>query len=167
MARFPGPLTLPTISSAMLLKMGEVARRVPGGGRMLGAALGRFAPYTGTVSPEVVELERGRAVVRLRDTKAVRNHLNSVHAMALCNIAEVASGLAFISAWPENARGILVGFSIDYLAKARGDLLASASYPAIASNERSVHDISVEVHDRAGTLVARAEARWLLGPAGR
>jgi acyl-coenzyme A thioesterase PaaI-like protein len=154
-----------TISSAMLLRMWRVMGAVPGGGRAMGAMLGRFAPYTGTIGVEVVSLERGRAVVGLRDRRPVRNHLNSVHAMALCNFAEVASGLAFISAWAPESRGILTGFRMEYLAKARGTLRATAEYPPIETNERSNHDVAVEVTDTEGKVVARAVATWRLGPA--
>ncbi|MBJ95927.1 MAG: DUF4442 domain-containing protein [Rickettsiales bacterium] len=126
--------------------------------------VGRMAPYTGTIGALVDELRPGYARVLLKDRKKVRNHLHSVHAIALMNLGEVATGLALMSAMPDDARGILAGLSMDYHKKARGWLTAECSCEVPETSERREYEIRGEITDSAGDLVATATARWLIGP---
>ena len=135
---------------------------LPGGPRVFSALLGRMAPYTGSIRPQVVELRAGYARVEMRDRRAVRNHLNSVHAIALMNLAEVASGTALLYGLPPGARAILTGLSIEYLKKARGRLVAECHAELPDSRERREHEFESVVRDAAGDVVARARARWMV-----
>ena len=137
---------------------------LPGGKRLFSVALGRLAPYTGTISPRVEELRDGYARVVMHDRRAVRNHLRSVHAIALMNLAEVTSGLALTYALPADARAILTGLSIDFLKKARGTLTAEASLEPPQTSERQEYEFESRIRDEIGDLVAIARARWLVGP---
>ena len=101
-----------------LLKYWLLLSKFPFGDRIYSFLLGLIVPYSGSTRPIVRELEVGRAIVELRDRRFVRNHLNSVHAIALANVAELASGLAMLAALPKNARGIVTKIEIEYLKKA-------------------------------------------------
>jgi acyl-coenzyme A thioesterase PaaI-like protein len=150
---------------ASMRQLWGVLKKVPGGGKVMGALIGRMAPYTGTIRPEILELDLGRARVLMRDRKAVRNHLNSVHAIALMNLGEVATGTAMMYSMPEGARAIITHLGMAYKKKARGTLIAEATCPVPSSNERKEYEFTGEVKDSHGDVVAVATARWLVGPA--
>ena len=137
---------------------------LPAGSRLFSLLLGRIVPYTGTSSPSVEMLEEGYARVSLRDRRRVRNHLGSIHAIAIMNLAEVASGLALNYSLPPDARSILTGLSVDYTRKARGTLTAEARIPIPLTSERREYEFVTVVRDAGGEEVARATARWLVGP---
>jgi acyl-coenzyme A thioesterase PaaI-like protein len=138
--------------------------KVPGGRRAFGKLVGRMAPYTGTIDPIVKELRTGYARVQMKDTKAVRNHLRSIHAIALLNLAEASSGLAFTYSLPNGTRAILTGLEIDYVKKARGTLTAECFCPVPDTNDRAEFDVTVVTRDASDDVVTRACARWLIAP---
>ena len=153
----------PRSVTASLLPLWRQLQRYPGGSRLFSIALGRMARYTGSIHPHVVELAPGRATVVMKDRASVRNHLRSIHAIALANLAEAASGLAVIAALPEDVRGILVGFRVEYLKKARGTLTARcvADVPPVSGT--AVDEPEVVITDEAGDVVVRAWPKWRLG----
>ena len=139
-------------------------QQLPGGKRLFSRLLGRFVPYTGTLGACIEVLEPGHCVVRLDDRRRVRNHLRSVHAMALANLGEMASGLALMNSLPDNMRGILAGFKVEYLKKARGELLAECHCEVPADNDERDVDVLCEIRDTDGDIVTLVRAQWLIGP---
>lgn len=150
-----------------LLPAWNVLKTLPGGGRMMGGFIGQLAPYTGTIRPELVVLEPGRSVVRMRDTPRVRNHLDSVHAIALMNLGEVATGTAVLASVPKGARAIITNLGMDYLKKARGLITAECRCERITTLERRQYEVTADLTNRDGVVVARAHATWLVGAAKR
>lgn len=151
---------------AILQKTWDQLKKLPKGGLLFGRLVGKLAPYTGTIKPEVLQLERGHARVQMKDRKQVRNHLNSVHAIALMNLAEACSGLAFTYTLPERTRAILTGLEIEYLKKARGTLVAECYCVIPQTNERAEYELEVITRDASGDTVTKAHAKWLVGPLG-
>jgi acyl-coenzyme A thioesterase PaaI-like protein len=139
-------------------------QRLPGGNRLFSRMLGQAAPYTATMGARVVELRPGYARVTLADRRAVRNHLRSIHAVALVNLAELTGNVALAYTLPDDARFILEGLSIEYLKKARGLITGECHCPMPHTSERQSFEIPVELRNGAGELVARATLRSLVGP---
>ena len=144
--------------------------RLPGGRWLFSRLLGFRVPYTGSIRPRVLEFGEGRVRVRLRDRRRVRNHLGSVHAIALANLGELASGLALIEGLDADTRAILVGIDVRYHKKARGSLIAEARCePAPVSGDVD-RAVAASIYDAEGDVVATVEALWRLSarrtPAG-
>jgi acyl-coenzyme A thioesterase PaaI-like protein len=135
---------------------------LPGGRWLFSRMVGRVAPYTATVGARVERLEPGRSVVTLRDRRRVRNHLRSVHAIALANLGELASGLAAMSALPPGVRGIPTRIEIDYAKKARGTLTATGSAAIPEVHEPVTTYAAADIRDEAGDVVASVRVRWQL-----
>lgn len=137
---------------------------LPAGAWLFSLGLGRMAPYSGSIGARVEQLRPGFARVRLRDRRRVRNHLRSIHAVALVNVGEIATGLAVLSTISSNMRGIVTHIEADYLKKARGDLIAEAEFelPAML-DENTPCEVEAALRDASGETVTRVRASWLIG----
>lgn len=137
---------------------------VPGGRLIFSRLVGEGAPYTATIRARVEDLRRGHAEVSMRDRYRVRNHLQSVHAVALVNLAELTGNLALAYSLPDDARFIVAGLSIDYIKKARGKILGVCDCPVPDTNERREYEVLVSMRNERGEEVAKATLRSLVGP---
>jgi acyl-coenzyme A thioesterase PaaI-like protein len=149
---------------ARLLDLWQRLSPLPGGRWIFHRALARMVPYTGALGARVVTLEPGRSVVQLVERHGVRNHLRSIHAVALANMAELASGTAMLTALPAGVRGIVTRLEIEYLKKARGTITARSevSLPPIDGALELYPEATLT--DAEGDVVARARVTWKVQP---
>ena len=140
---------------------------LPGGKRIFSFLLGRIVPYTATIHPRVLDLTATGARISIADRRGVRNHLRSIHAIALANIAELTTGLPLAYAVMPRGRTILLSLTVEFVKKARGTLTATSSFVAPSPDAESEIEIPVEVRDADGDVVVRGRARWRVGPAQR
>lgn len=145
-----------------LLALWRRLRRWPAGRWLFGRLLARITPYSASVHPEVCELAPGRAIIAMRDRRAVRNPFASVHAVALANLGELASGLALMTAVPEAVRAIVTGIGVTFSKKARGRLVATADVRLPPVGGPTDHVVEAAITDAAGDEVARVRVTWRL-----
>ena len=145
-----------------ILSLWRALSTKPGGTWVFMRILGRMVPYTGALGARVLALEPGGARVSLRERRGVRNHLRSIHAAALVNLGELATGLAVVTALPPDVRGIVTELSAVYHAKARGRVTAECRAPGPWTPGQTV-EATARITDGGGLEVATVTARWALG----
>jgi acyl-coenzyme A thioesterase PaaI-like protein len=137
---------------------------LPAGRLMYSLALGWLAPYSGNIGARVEEIRPGYARVRIKDRRRLRNHLRSMHAIALVNLGELATGLAVLSTLSADMRGIVLDIQAEYVKKARGRITAIAEFelPPLSQDDTACK-VEACLQDQDGETVARVRATWLIG----
>jgi len=115
-----------------------------------------FAPYFSTINPMFIELKPGYAEIMLPNTKNVHNHLGTVHAIAMCNAAELVAGMMTEVSIPDTYRWIPVGMTVKYLKKAKTDLTTVAREDGIDWSALGEINVPVSVFDTDGDEVFSA-----------
>jgi uncharacterized protein (TIGR00369 family) len=123
----------------------------------------KISPYGLHLGMELVDIETGRATVRLPYQEAITTMGDTVHGGALASLVDNAATAA---AWaavetPENLRGTTVSISIFYMSAARSeDTIAEA---VVLRSGRSLSYIDVNVRGASGKVVAKAIVTYKLG----
>lgn len=148
-----------------LLSLYRGFARFPLGRRIISLIIALKAPYFTTLRPYVAKLEAGSCTVRVRERWRLRNHLGTVHAIALCNICELTMGLAVETAMPRDLRWIAKGMTVSYLKKAKGILTGTSVIDPCWLVPGDVA-VPVEVRDAKGVRVVEAAVTIYLTPRG-
>lgn len=158
LSKFTSPTSLINVTWKKLNK-------IPSGNSIFSKIVGQAIPYTGSISPLVQKIENGFASVTLRDRRSVRNHLDSIHAIALANVGEFTTGLSVISQLNEKAKAILVRIEVEYLKKARGDVTAEATshIPADLTQDTEFKVVA-NIKNLHGEIVCVVTATWRIRP---
>jgi acyl-coenzyme A thioesterase PaaI-like protein len=141
--------------------------------KLEGTALGRWlfakivcfkAPYFSTVAPSILSLENKLCVGTISQKRSIQNHIGSVHAIALCNLAELCGGLMTDVSIPSGMRWIPKEMKVNYLQKAFGKITARAT-PAqdfYVSDEGYEAKVIVSLTNKDSIEVASAEIKmWV------
>ena len=151
-------------AESVLLTWGRLAP-LPGGKWLFSRLICLKAPYFSSVRPRFVDLRPGYCEVAIRKRRAVTNHLGTVHAIAMCNMAELAAGIMCEATVPASHRWIPKGMTVDYLKKAGTDLRAVAHLAAVPGFGPAAElHVPVSVTDRNGEEVCRAVIRMWVSP---
>lgn len=124
------------------------------------------APYFATIAPRFAALEPGRCAIDIRDRRRVHNHIGTVHAIALCNAAELSAGMMTDVTIPASMRWIPKGMSVEYLAKAKGTMhaVATPETAAVESSSGYAWPVTVSIRDDADKEVFRARIDMWVSP---
>lgn len=155
--------------TASVLSLYRRITRWPAGHWVFSRAVCFKAPYFSSIRPRIELLEPGRCVATLRHRRAVTNHIGTVHAIALCNLAELTGGLAIDTALPPSMRWIPKGMTVEYLHKAIGTMRAVATPAGTVVEADAGYDlpVAVDVTDPAGDTVFRARIAMWITPRSR
>lgn len=138
----------------------------PLGKRLFSWGVSLKAPYFRTVRPHVTELRRGYCEVRAANRWGVHNHIGTFHAIAACNLAEIAMGMLAEASVDSTHRWIPVGMNVDYLAKAKTNLRAIAELnPLPACDDRPRDwEVPVRILDTGDNEVVSARITVRVSP---
>jgi len=152
--------------STSLLSLYRKVTRWPAGHWLFSRAVCFKAPYFGTIAPRIVALQPNRCEVRIADRRRVHNHLGTVHAIALCNLAELAAGVMTDATLPPSMRWIPKGMTVEYLKKAAGTMhgVATPDVPLVESASGYELPVTVVVKNDAGEAVFRASIGMWVSP---
>ena len=154
----------PASPAERVLGLWRTLSPLPFGPSLFMFVFGRLVPYSGALGARVRSLEPGRVKLELADRRGVRNHLNSIHAVAMVNLGELASGLAMTTGLPGSVRGIVLGIDAVYLKKARGTLTVDTTVAVPEVKDDIDFPVHAEIRDASNEPVARITVRWRLGP---
>jgi acyl-coenzyme A thioesterase PaaI-like protein len=140
----------------------------PGGKWLFSRALCLKAPYFSTIKPRFVALRPTFCEVRFAKRRSVLNHLGTVHAIAMCNAAELAGGTMTEVTVPATHRWIPQGMTVEYLKTAKSDLIAVAT-PAgpMTLDQAAPYLVDVVLTDQEETPVFRAQITMWVSPKKR
>ena len=127
------------------------------------------APYFASISPRIEVLEPSRGVATLRHRRRVTNHLGTVHAIAMCNLAEFIGGLTCDASIPASMRWIPKGMQVQYLKKATGTMraVATPAFPPHEAGEGYELPFNVVVENARGEAVFSAVIGMWVSPRAR
>ena len=115
------------------------------------------APYFNSIKPRVSKLDHNICQVDVVKRRKVVNHLNTVHAIAMCNMAELAAGLMTDASIPHSMRWIPKGMEVNYFKKAKTNLKAIAKGDGLDWQTEGDVVVPVEVIDDQQKLVFTAD----------
>lgn len=152
--------------SAPVLALFRRLSRWPGGQALFSRLVCMKAPYFASISPRVTVLRPGRCEARMAQRRRVQNHIGTVHAIALCNLAELGAGLVTDASIPADMRWIPKGMEVQYLRKALGQMHAVAvpAFEPGSAAEGYELPVLVEVSDGKGETVFSARVRMWVSP---
>lgn len=130
-------------------------KKYPFGKKIFSYMVSRQAPYFKSIRPQIEELKPNFIKVNMRKRSAIHNHIQTVHAIAMCNLCEYAMGICAEASIPKHRRWIPMGMEVAYLKKATTNLTATCDL-STADWEQSDVPCFVSVKDTKGVEVMTA-----------
>ncbi|OUS30862.1 DUF4442 domain-containing protein [Gammaproteobacteria bacterium 45_16_T64] len=131
--------------------------KLPAGKDIFSVAVCGIAPYFRSIKPKIQDLRPGYCSVEIKNRRSVQNHLKTVHAIAMCNMAELAGGMMTDASIPEGSRWIPAGMTVKYVKKAKTNLTAVADGSQLNWQTEGDLVVPVIVTDTSGEVVFTAD----------
>ncbi len=132
-------------------------KSLPAGKWIFSKGLCLVAPYFGSIKPIFKELSHNYCEISIKKRRRVQNHIGTVHAIAMCNMAELAGGTMTDASVPKGARWIPAGMTVKYVKKAKTDLVAIADGTGLDWTVNGDVVVPVIVKDTGGETVFTAD----------
>ncbi len=147
-------------SKSVLLRASEKLGHNAAGRWLISKAVCAKAPYFFSVNPRFTRLEPGHAEAVVKNRWFRRNHIGTVHAIALCNAAEFVGGVCMEMSLRGDMRWIPVGMEVEYLTTAKTAIRAVCTMPDYERwSEPADITAPVDIYDTNDTLVFRARIK--------
>jgi len=95
--------------------------------RVMSRAFGNAVPLVGTCGAEYLDVSPHKVVVRIKNRRAVRNHIKGVHACAMVLAAETATGFIVGINLPDDKIPLIKSMQVNFKQRAQGDIIATAT----------------------------------------
>jgi acyl-coenzyme A thioesterase PaaI-like protein len=126
------------------------------GNEQYAGAISNLAPYFGTINPQFKELREGYCALVIPNTRAVHNHLGTLHAIAMCNGAELAAGLTTDVSILPGRRWIPFEMNVRYFAMAKTDVTVVCDGKDVDWSNLGNVAVPVSITDADGNEVLKA-----------
>lgn len=154
-------------SKSPVLKLWKFLGKSRFGRWLVSKAVCYTAPYFSSIKPVFTQIKPGLVELRFKKRRAVHNHLKTVHAIAMCNAAELAGGVCLDVSLSGNFRWIPVGMTVRYQKMAKTDLRAVCEVPDYSWNEAQDVIMPVSVFDTDNVEVFHADITMRISPKKR
>ena len=144
-------------SKSPVLKLWKVLGNSSVGRWLLSKIVCFKAPYFSSIKPVFDAIRPGLVELHFKKRRSVLNHINTVHAIAMCNAAELAGGTCLDVSLDSDFRWIPVGMEVKYLKMAKTDLRAVCKVDDYHWNEAQDVVMPVGVFDTDGQEVFHAD----------
>ena len=149
--------------SKIMKLWGQLATK-PMGKWLFGKIICHQVPYFSTIKPRFEEFRPGYVRVSMKKRRPVENHIRTVHAIAVCNLAECGAGTLMEASLPASMRWLPKAMTVQYLKKSETDLTAECTATDIGEGVVRDVNVSVDVKDTRGSVVVHADITMYVSP---
>lgn len=115
------------------------------------------APYFSSIRPTFLLIEPGKVEAIVKKRRHVKNHLGTIHAIAIANLCELVAGTALEVTLPNSHRWIPKSMKINYITKATSDVRGKATISLDTIPDSGSLLVAVDVFDKDQRLIVTAE----------
>ena len=138
-----------------VLKLYNTVQKFPFGKNIFSFLVCLKAPYFRSIKPTITVMQEGRVEATIKQHRAIQNHIQTIHAIAVCNLCELAMGMLVEATIPKNLRWLPTGMDVKYLKKTMGTVTAITTAKKEDFKPGNL-DIKVDIFNSSNELVDTA-----------